>query len=90
MKRKKLAYEYLGKGNAGFATYIIPKHKRPRGVDGIQLCWRNSREAKKNNIWHSLCIKDWEALVIIEALTVALIEKGYLYRKKRRKSWKNK
>lgn len=75
MQGKKLVYELKGKFGGGFRVYLVPKQKRDSGVDGIELLWRSSKEAKSKVDWHYMAMKDWEALSIIEGLVKALLSK---------------
>lgn len=74
MKRKKLIYESVGKSGGFVKVYLIPKNKRHKGVDGIELRWASDKEAKKRN-YNFVFMKDWEAMVIIKGLIMALVEK---------------
>lgn len=71
MKNKKQAFWFSDENGYGIKTFIIPKNKRKFGQDGIELMWKYPN--MKN--WKGLALKDWEALIIIEALTVALLKK---------------
>ena len=64
-----------GKTRGGLEIYILPKEQRPHGVDGIEIVWMSGREAKQKKDAHSVRIKDWEALCLIEGLTRALLDK---------------
>lgn len=76
-QRRKLAYSLEAKNGGGFRTYIVPKERRrdKRKVDCIELYWRSSEEAKNSNEWHSVALKDWEAIAIIEGLSAALFDR---------------
>ncbi len=66
----KEIYKLTGKNNGTIIVSIIPKSQRQDG-DSIELLLRNSKEKEMHNI----CMKDWEALAIIEGLSRALLYK---------------
>jgi hypothetical protein len=74
IKRKKMVYRIRGKYGGGFMFWVIPKGKAPYGKDDIQMMWSNSQEAKEGRS-HKVYLQDWEALVLIQGLTYALLEK---------------
>lgn len=74
--RKKLIYWMLGKYGAGLKIYLLPEHKKVKGVDDIELSWINSTEIKNKEKWHKAHIQDWEALCLIEGLIKALMRKN--------------
>lgn len=71
MKRKRCVYELQGRKNGFIKVWVLPKHQRHAGVDGIQLQYQ-ATNAKK---YEAIEMKDWEALAIIEGLTRALLYK---------------
>lgn len=72
--KNKLVYESIGRNGGFLRAYTIPKEKRHKGVDGIKLVWASDDEIKKK-VCNYVQIKDWEALLVIEALVSALIVK---------------
>lgn len=65
----KCVYGFKGKG--GYVkSYVIAKSKRFKG-DGIRLVFQSSSQ-KEPLVFDC---KDWEALVVIDALTTALLHK---------------
>lgn len=70
MKRRKTVYSYKNKHGDYICVSVLPKHLRKNGVDGIQLDMRNFKGKR-----YGFAMTDWEALIIINGLTMALIEK---------------
>ncbi len=64
-----LVYEMRGRGGF-FKVKLLSKKERPRG-DGIKLEWL----AKGDKSPYFVCVKEWEAICIIEGLACALRER---------------
>jgi len=79
MSNKLKAVSNVSGRNGGYIrSYIVPEGKRidPDRLDGIRLEIKSPNLKYPNNLLF-VDIKNWEALSIIEVLSLALLEKQY-------------
>lgn len=69
-RRSVRVFECAGKAGGFFKTFVVPRARRYKGVDGVRLEMRNSEGA-----FYRHDLKDWEAQAVATGLNFALLQK---------------